>query len=155
PCVLIDLRPRGRIPPLTGHALLRKGWVTMRRASPFLLFLAALGACGEPPPPVQPPRPPPPAAEQPGDPPAPHADGRLPEGARPRKYQIALDVDPRKERFRGTETITVELAQRTFHLVLHARDVKLERVTARVTGETIPAKSAIRMAHGGHVPDEL
>jgi aminopeptidase N len=127
----------------------------MRRALSLSLFVGALGACGEPPKPAPPPRPPPTQAEGAGDPPATRADGRLPEGVRPVKYEIALDVDPRKERFRGTETIKLDVAQRTFHIVLHARDAKIERATARVTGETLPAKTAVRMAHGGHVPDEL
>jgi aminopeptidase N len=74
---------------------------------------------------------------------------------RPRKYQIALDIDPRKERFRGTETISLDVTQRTFHVVLHARDAKIERAAARANGETFAARTALRMAHGGRVPDEL
>jgi aminopeptidase N len=119
----------------------------------WLVALAEI-SCGEPPRPAPPPRPPPPV-EPPPEPPPPRADGRLPETARPTKYEIALDVDPNKARFRGVETIKVQILEATFHLVLHARDARIDRAAARAGGDTVVGKTAIRMAHGGHVADEL
>ena len=87
--------------------------------------------------------------------PAPREDGRLPSTAQPRRYALALEVDPTRERFRGEATIDVDLAAATSHVVLHGRSLNVTEVTA-TTGSTALAGTATpRLSHGGVTPEEI
>ncbi len=119
------------------------------------------GCGGEPSPPataVSPASLPRAVVEKPGPPPAVRADGRLPSLARPTGYTLNLTVDPSKERFSGAATISMDVLEKTSHLVMHARDIHITSVIATAGGRAAGATGAMketRMAHGGQVPDEL
>ncbi len=88
-------------------------------------------------------------------PPAPLEDGRLPATATPRRYALALRVDPGQPRFSGVATIQVELPAPAWHVVLHARDLTVSRAVARAGGAEVLATATSRLARGGVVPEEL
>ena len=88
-------------------------------------------------------------------PPEPRADGRLPAVARPLRYAIHLDVDPRKDAFSGAEEILVELREPTAHVVLNARGEAIRSATVKVGGATVPLHATTRASHGALEPDEL
>ena len=69
----------------------------------------------------------------------PRADGRLPLSAIPRSYAIELDVDPKQHRFSGKETIEIDLPAPTATVVLHARQLHIERATITVGTEIFDA----------------
>src|SRR6266851_4640681 len=54
---------------------------------------------------------------------------RLPTTVTPDHYDLALVVDLTRERFDGTETIRVKLAEPTSRVVVHAVDLELREVT--------------------------
>jgi alanyl aminopeptidase len=88
--------------------------------------------------------------------PAPLASGRLPNTARPTRYELALVVDPQKERFAGDIGISVEIPQKTQAIVLHGRELTILRAEVSANGEHIPATASFRMAAGAkEAPDEL
>jgi aminopeptidase N len=89
------------------------------------------------------------------DPPAPREDGRLPPLASPLRYGLSLNIEPTSERFSGTTTILVSVPQPTWHVVLHARDLRISRVAARVAGEPIEGSATSRAAAGARTSDEL
>ncbi len=95
-----------------------------------------------------------PAAAVQAPPPA-REDGRLPPTATPRRYRVALMIDPNKLRFSGVADIQVDVPQPTFYVVLHARDMVVSRAFARVGDLEIPATTSPRLAVGGVVPEEL
>ncbi|MEZ4394102.1 MAG: M1 family metallopeptidase [Polyangiales bacterium] len=98
----------------------------------------------------------PPAATAPApEVPAPRADGRLPDGPRPMRERVVMDVDPAAPRFSGTAHIDLRVAAPTRVVVLHARSLNVSSVRA-VTPEAIPAQHSRRHAHGGrNDPEEL
>lgn len=55
---------------------------------------------------------------------------RLPESARPVAYQLLLTVDPESERFSGTATIALELAEADDRIALHGLALTLSRAEA-------------------------
>ena len=129
------------------------------------LFLAALGmaACGGDVPATRPPLVTPlasasatPAAD-PGPVPAAREDGHLPSLARPLRYAVDLQIDPRKERFSGAVRILVDVPSPTAYVVLDARDLVVRRATAIVgsPSRTLIARTSARASHGAHEPDEL
>jgi aminopeptidase N len=79
----------------------------------------------------------------------------LPATVTPQRYALDLRVDPGKPRFEGVAAIQVEVPQPTWHVVLHARDMRVSSAVARVGGASIPATATVRLAHGGVVPEEL
>ena len=87
--------------------------------------------------------------------PPPRDDGRLPPTAIPRRYALALRIDPKQPRFSGVTTIQIDVPESTSHVVLHARDIAVSRAHARVGNSEIPATSQGRLARGGVVPEEL
>ena len=93
------------------------------------------------------------APEKPGEAPETRADGRLPTRVRPLRYELDLEIDPQKERFRGTAKTTVEVSERTFHVVMHARDMTVARAYVRQGSNAATVTS--RVAHGGHAPEEI
>jgi alanyl aminopeptidase len=90
-------------------------------------------------------------------PPAPPArdDGRLPAVAKPLRYALSLDVDPRKDTFSGTERILLDVLEDTAHVVLNARDVHIKRAWISTAHESVEMTSSMRTAHGALEPDEL
>jgi aminopeptidase N len=88
--------------------------------------------------------------------PAPRDDGRLPQTATPQRYALSLQIDPAQPRFSGVARIQVELPQPTWHVVLHARDMRVASAIAHVTGGgDVTASATSRLAHGGAQPEEL
>jgi aminopeptidase N len=100
--------------------------------------------------------------------PAPRDDGRLPKTVVPERYQLALRVTPADERFSGVATIAVKVAEPTFHVVLHGRNLHITRVAATVSRDEdkagakplekpaeIYGAAHARVAHGGKEPEEL
>ncbi|MEI8256432.1 MAG: M1 family aminopeptidase, partial [Deltaproteobacteria bacterium] len=89
--------------------------------------------------------------------PAPRADGRLPDTARPQRYTLALDIDPSHPRYGGTVRIDVEIPRATGFVVMHARGITVR--SASITpagGAAIPAMSSLRASVGGRgTPEEL
>lgn len=69
----------------------------------------------------------------------PGADGRLPEGVTPLRYDLALTIDPRQERFAGVAKIKIKLDRSTRQLWLHSREAKVETVSLDANGRTIAA----------------
>ena len=122
------------------------------------LLSALFLACGESAPPPRPPLvvpttqasnapiPPPPEAR---------ADGRLPPLAKPLRYAIHLDVDPRKDTFSGKVEIMVDLPEETAHVVLNVRGENIRRATVRIGDSTLPLTVTTRPSHGALEPDEL
>jgi cytosol alanyl aminopeptidase len=133
----------------------------MRKAAQILAHVAlgVLAGCGAEAPVVT--TPPPPvvlaAADRPDAPPATRDDGRLPKLVRPIRYDVALDVDPRKERFHGEVLLALEVTQRTFHVVMHAHDLTIARAVIAVDGggAPMPATVATRAANGSTTNEEL
>jgi puromycin-sensitive aminopeptidase len=68
---------------------------------------------------------------------------RLPAGIRPTSYAARLDLDPAARRFRGSETITLELAAATREIVLHAVDLQVTRVSGRAGGRDVAATAKL------------
>jgi aminopeptidase N len=132
----------------------------MRRASSVLTLLA-LAACGGESANVAPA--PPPVMVLPPDtitgsvpsPPPPRDDGRLTDTVTPQRYSLELRIDPSQPRFSGTTTIQVVVPRPTSYVVMHARDMNITRAVARVGGAVVPAAAALRVAHGGVLPEEL
>src|SRR6185295_14864163 len=54
---------------------------------------------------------------------------RLPTAVRPDHYDLAFVVDLAHERFEGTETIRVQVAEPTARVVLHAFEIQFREVT--------------------------
>jgi aminopeptidase N len=88
-------------------------------------------------------------------PPAPRDDGRLPDTATPLAYDLSLWVDPTLPTFHGTTEIAIDVPAATRHVVLHGRDLTVTRAQASAGTATFRAWAAIRLAHGGVVPEEL
>jgi alanyl aminopeptidase len=55
--------------------------------------------------------------------PAARDDGRLPETAVPLGYELALEIDPTREDFRGTVRVRVRVPRPTRAIVMHAREL--------------------------------
>jgi len=101
---------------------------------------------------------PPPVWTEASPPPAPREDGRLPPLARPIRYAVALDVDPRIARFGGRVRIRLQVASPTRHVVLHARGLTLRSIRFTPQGGTtaITGAGTERAATGGRgEPEEL
>ena len=88
-------------------------------------------------------------------PPAPRADGRLPPTARPLRYALRLEIDPRKDSFRGAEDVLLDVLEPTAHLVLDARGEKVRSATLGGGSERIPLETTTRASHGALEPDEM
>lgn len=61
-------------------------------------------------------------------------DHRLADHTRPRSYSLHLSVDPDAEGFTGSVTISIELAEATNVIVLHALDLQLHTALIRQSG---------------------
>jgi alanyl aminopeptidase len=127
----------------------------MKRA---LLLVSLAVACAEETPATRPPLvvggassnagavPPPPPARD---------DGRLPAVAKPIRYALDLDVDPRKDTFSGSERILLDVLEDTAHVVLNARDIHIKRAWISTQHESIEMTANMRTAHGALEADEL
>ncbi len=122
-----------------------------------LIFGLVLSACGAgevtpphlgAPPEAKPPATPPPAVRD---------DGHLPPLAKPLRYVVELDVDPRAERFSGMVHILVDVPSPTRFIVLDARDVTVRKAVAAVgtPAHTVVAATRTRPSHAALEPDEL
>lgn len=65
---------------------------------------------------------------------------RLPEVAKPLRYDVELALDPSREDFSGTIAIELEVLAPTTALWLDADEITVERATFEVGGERIPAR---------------
>ncbi|NUP09224.1 MAG: M1 family metallopeptidase [Polyangiaceae bacterium] len=80
----------------------------------------------------------------------------LPTDVVPRAYRLDLHVDPRTTRFRGHVEIDVQVVAPTSMVVLHARDLSIEKATIETGGRTLVPTTASRRAFGGREePEEL
>jgi aminopeptidase N len=61
---------------------------------------------------------------------------RLPSTVIPDHYDLAFDVDLARARFRGVETIRVNLTQPSRRIVLHALEIQFQEVTIAAAGTT-------------------
>jgi len=91
--------------------------------------------------------------------PPPRADGRLPDDVRPRRYRLALELDPAAKRFRGEVRIELDVSRSTSVLVLHASGLTFDEVEVRSGERLYPGKATSRRAVGsereGGRPEEL
>jgi aminopeptidase N len=88
--------------------------------------------------------------------PAPQANGRLPDLARPTRYALDLDVNPDEQGYSGRVRIDVEVARSTRALVLHARGLTITRAEITQGEGRQTATATNRMAAGGREsPEEL
>ncbi len=109
------------------------------------------------PPPTAQPRPPVVVDRLPADPvPTPRDDGRLPSLVRLTRYALDLTVDPSQPTFEGTVAFDLDVPAPTAHIVLHSRDLTVLEARVEQQGETLPATTATRLAHGAReAPEEL
>ena len=77
---------------------------------------------------------------------APSPDAKLPRTVLPRLYHLHLALDPRKERFSGEVRISVDVKDKTRHVILHGHEM-------RVTAATFTPKSGAKMV--GQVTERL
>jgi cytosol alanyl aminopeptidase len=88
--------------------------------------------------------------------PPPLPSGRLPDTARPLRYEVSLVVDPAKDRFTGDVTIQLEIPAPTQAIVLHGRELTISRAEVMSGGRRVTAEASFRMAVGAHdAPEEL
>jgi aminopeptidase N len=89
------------------------------------------------------------------DVPAPRSDGRLPDGVRPRRYRLALDVDPAASVFRGEVRIELDIDRAVQALVLHGSRLEIEQVEISSDDKRSEGKASFRKAAGaGDAPAE-
>ena len=60
-------------------------------------------------------------------------EGRLPEGVTPTAYTLALNVDPREERFSGEVSVQLDLAEATSRIWMHGHGLSVSSVRATPT----------------------
>lgn len=91
-------------------------------------------------------------------------DGRLPRTAVPRRYILALDIDPKLPRFSGRTKILADITEPTAVVVLNARDMHVARALATIPRAApidapidapINAIVSARRSHGSAEEDEL
>src|SRR5271170_2706035 len=90
--------------------------------------------------------------------PAPRPDGHLPVTAIPKRYHLALHIDPSKPGFSGHAVIDVDVPAATCCIVLNARDMNIAHVEATVNargGQVVPATATSRAAFGSRRSEEL
>lgn len=63
---------------------------------------------------------------------------RLPENPSPVRYDLALTVDPKQDRFSGELKIELRVTAETHTIELHAADLDFENVAVEVASESIP-----------------
>ncbi len=68
---------------------------------------------------------------------------RLPEGARPLRYDAELHVDPEARTFAGELRLALTLAHPTTEIVLHAVELSVRRVVVRAAGRELAASSVM------------
>ncbi len=65
---------------------------------------------------------------------------RLPEIARPTRYQLDLTIVPSEPKFEGSAAISIDLKQRTDVVWLNAKDLTIHEVNVQASGATKPAR---------------
>jgi len=118
----------------------------------FAFVASLIAACGAPQPIGSCPR------QEPIDaPPAPRADGLLPESAIPNLYRVTFTIDPKLARFSGHVSIDATIPKSTRHIVLHGRSLHIREARGQMLGEKEwhPATTEARLSNGGTVNEEL
>ena len=80
--------------------------------------------------------------------PAARDDGRLPDDARPERYQLSFEIDPRAQRFSGDVLIDVTLMRPTGAIVLHGAELEVLEVEVVSAGVKTAARAQLREAAG-------
>jgi aminopeptidase N len=80
--------------------------------------------------------------------PPPLPSGKLPPTVRPLRYEVALAIDPTKDRFTGDVTVAVEVPATTSAIVLHGHDLTIIRAEVIGDGPHISAKASFRPSVG-------
>ncbi len=89
-------------------------------------------------------------------PPEPLSSGRLPDTAKPTRYELSLLIDPKKDRYFGDVTISVDVPRATQSIVLSGRNLSILRAEVASGADTVPAEASFRMAAGSKdTPEEL
>jgi aminopeptidase N len=73
----------------------------------------------------------------------------------PQRYALALRVDPTLPRYSGIVTIQVQVPADTHYVVMHGRDLHVEKVVARSNGTELTGSAATRLSHDAKHPEEL
>lgn len=74
--------------------------------------------------------------------------GRLPEGVRPTRYQISLEVVPERDTFSGLAVIEIELDQPASSIWMHGERLRVASIHAEHDGERIAASWQQRSPDG-------
>ncbi|HEX2657607.1 MAG TPA: M1 family aminopeptidase [Polyangia bacterium] len=82
------------------------------------------------------------------------ADGRLPPGVTPLSYALDLVLDPAQPRFSGRVRIKVRMESATRAIVLHAKELEVQRAVARTGQSERVATVALRKAAGSKAERE-
>lgn len=82
------------------------------------------------------------------------SDGRLPAGVEPLRYDLSLDIDPSASSFRGEVSIDVRIATSMPAIVLHGRDLSIERAEIIVDGRATSVEVSRRKAAGATDQEE-
>ncbi len=80
---------------------------------------------------------------------APSPDAKLPRAVLPRLYHVHLALDPRKERFSGEVRISVDVKEKTRHVILHGHKMHVTSATfTPKSGAKSTAQVSERLAKG-------
>ena len=75
---------------------------------------------------------------------------RLPQGVRPLRYMLDLQIDPASERFSGTVAIEIAVEEPASTIAMHAQDLRIEGGTiVGASGDAGPKPSIAYGEHGG------
>ncbi|MDP3274350.1 MAG: M1 family metallopeptidase [Deltaproteobacteria bacterium] len=86
------------------------------------------------------------------------SDGRLPSLASPVSYEVELNIDPSREGFTGTMTLVLNVPESTRTLVMHGRELSIDRVSLldERGRPYAQGRASSRASAGGHgEPEEL
>jgi cytosol alanyl aminopeptidase len=120
------------------------------RVSAAVLAIGLVAGCGGQSPAAQA------AAQVASAAPPPRVDGRLPGGVSPVSYDLDFSFDPSGQRFQGRASISLAITEPTRTIVMHARDLNIERVTLRRDKESWTGHAVSRQpAHSKGEAEEL
>jgi alanyl aminopeptidase len=74
--------------------------------------------------------------------------GRLPDGIRPMRYELSLEVIPERETFAGLAVITLELAEPASQIWMHGRGLDVMSIHAEHAGTRVEASWEQRTSDG-------
>lgn len=87
--------------------------------------------------------------------PPPEKNGRLPRTATPLRYELAVVVDPKKDRFTGDVAIDIDVPQAAGGIVMHGKQLTVIRAEALVSGTPRRAQTSFRKSSANDEEDEL